>query len=62
MSNIKDDYKAYLDGVAGIEDENKRNDYINMCKFIMKKRALVKIIELSILALSAIGVIPSFLG
>lgn len=53
---------TYIEVLSKIGNNEVRKDTSDMIKFIMVKRAIMKLIELAIISISALGIIPSFLG
>lgn len=62
MTAIKDDYDGYIAHIKSTPNNEIRKDVMTIVKYTMIKRTIIKIAGLLIIALSTVGLIPSFLG
>lgn len=62
MTGISDDYDKYIEYIQKTVNNDIRQDVMLQIKRNMIKRIIIRIAELSIIALTTLNLIPSFLG
>lgn len=62
MTGINDNYEKYIDYIKNTPQDNIRSDVMIQIKRNMFKRTIIKIAELSIIALTTLNLVPAFLG
>ena len=62
MTAIKDNYDGYILHIKDQSNDKIREDTMTIIKWTMLKRSFIRIAELLIIGLTAMGIVPSFLG